>query len=135
MPKFGIEIEGLDDIINQLDELGADIKEVAEKALKATHEYVTNEVENAIKPHKYTGATEKSIKRKSEIGWNGSVAESHVGFDISKGGLPSIFLMYGTPRMKKDQKLYNAIFGKKTNEKIRQIQEDIFFDAIRKVGG
>ena len=43
--------------------------------------------------------------------------------------------MYGTPRMKKDQKLYNAIFGKKTNEKIRQIQEDIFFDAIRKVGG
>ena len=46
------------------------------------------------------------------------------------GGLPSIFLMYGTPRMKKDSKVYNAVYGKKTMDEVSMIQALIFADAI-----
>lgn len=43
--------------------------------------------------------------------------------------------MYGTPRMKKDTKLYNAIYGTKTQKEIKQIQKEIFEEEIRRVMG
>lgn len=130
-----IEIDGFDEMMARLSEVKGAAKSTSEKALKATHSYVTKEAEKTIKSHKQSGDTEESLRKKPEINWSGSVAEVKVGFDISNGGLPSIFLMYGTPRMKKDQKLYNAFYGKNTKEKVKELQEDIFHSAIRKVGG
>ena len=64
--------------------------------------------------------------QKLRVEWSGTKAFVDVGFDIQNGGLASIFLMYGTPRMKKDTKLYNDIYGKKTRDEIRALQEEIF---------
>lgn len=131
--KTRIEFEGFEEVIARLKKLDGDIKGVTEKALKETHKVITKKAETAIAPHKQTGATEKSLKRNAEIEWAGSLASVEVGFDISNGGLPSIFLMYGTPRMKKDQNLYNAFFGTKTKKEVMELQESIFYDEIRRL--
>ena len=131
--KTRIEFEGFEEVIARLKKLDGDIKGVTEKALRETHKVITKNAETAIAPHKQTGATEKSLKRNAEIEWAGSVASVETGFSIRNGGLPSIFLMYGTPRMKKDQNLYNAFFGNKTKKEVMELQETIFYDEIRRL--
>ncbi|WP_286144703.1 hypothetical protein [Bacteroides caecimuris] len=131
MAKFKVEFDGFDEMVARLSKIGGSAKKTTEKALKATHSIITKEAEKAIKPHRRTGATERSLIKKAEIEWGGLIAEVEIGFDIDNGGLPSIFLMYGTPRIKKDQKLYNAFKGKKTLDKVHEVQEEIFFSAIR----
>ena len=131
--KTRIEFEGFEEVIAKLTQLDGDVKGVTEKALRETHKIITKKAETAIAPHKETGATEKSLKRNAEIKWAGSEASVETGFSIRNGGLPSIFLMYGTPRMKKDQNLYNAFFGNKTKKEVVEIQEKIFYDELRRL--
>ena len=131
--KTRIEFEGFEEVIARLTKLDGDIKGVTEKALRETHKVITHKAEEAIAPHKQTGATARSLKRNAEIEWAGTLASVETGFDISHGGLPSIFLMYGTPRMKKDQNLYNAFFGNKTKKEIMELQENIFYEEIRRL--
>lgn len=131
--KAKIEFDGFDEVVSRITNLGGDVKGITEKALKETHKIITAKAEEAIKPHYKTGATEKSLNRDAKISWAGTIGSVEVGFDISNGGLPSIFIMYGTPRMKKDQKLYNAFFGKSTKNEVMQAQEEIFNDEIRRL--
>lgn len=131
--KTRIEFDGFEEVIARLTKLDGDIKGVTEKALRETHKVITKKAETAIAPHKETGATEKSLKKNAEIKWSGSEASVETGFSIRNGGLASIFLMYGTPRMKKDQNLYNAFFGNKTKKEVMEIQEKIFYDEIRRL--
>lgn len=135
MAKLKLEFDGFDEIIAKLKNLEGDIKGTTEKALEASRDYVVPNLHGAMRPHKQTGQTEKAIDENAKVQWTGTEAKISVGFDISHGGLPSIFLMYGTPRMKKDQNLYNAIFGTKTQKEIRKIQEDIFYEEIRRLNG
>lgn len=130
MAKLKIEFDGFDETINRLKDLGGNVKVVSEKALKDSHAYVTPKLHAEMQKHKQTGETESSIVDTAKVEWAGSVGSVKVGFDISNGGLPSIFLMYGTPRMPKDQKLYNAIYGKATQDEIKGIQQDVFLDEI-----
>lgn len=131
--KTRIEFDGFEEVIARLTKLDGDIKSVTEKALRETHKVITHNAATAIAPHKETGATEKSLKRNAEIEWVGSEASVETGFSIRQGGLPSIFLMYGTPRMKKDQNLYNAFFGNKTKKEVMELQERIFYEEIRRL--
>lgn len=131
--KTKIEFEGFEEVIAKLTQLEGDVKGVTEKALRQTHKVITKKAETAIAPHKETGATEKSLKKNAEIKWAGSEASVETGFSIRQGGLASIFLMYGTPRMKKDQNLYNAFFGNKTKKEVMELQEKIFYDELRRL--
>lgn len=131
--KIGLNFKGFEEYAERLDKLGGDIKKATEKALQATHDHITPNLEKDIKRHHLTGATEKSLARDAKVQWTGSTAEIKVGFKIHDGGLPSIFLMYGTPRMKKDQKLYNDIFGGKTKREVAEIQKKIFMEEIKKI--
>ena len=133
--KFSVKFDGFDEVVARLSKLEGDVKKITEKALKETHANITPNLHLEMVRHRRTGQTEKSIVENAKIDWVGSVASVNIGFDISNGGLPSIFLMYGTPRMKKDQKLYNAIYSKKTKKDIMKIQEDVFYEAIREAGG
>lgn len=135
MGKAYLEFEGFDKAIARLTKLGGNTKSTTEKALKKTHEIITDKAEKAIRPHKETGATEKSLYREGKVDWAGTLASVNVGFSISKGGLASIFLMYGTPRMKKDQNLYNSVWGTATRKEVLNAQEEIFFEEIRKLDG
>lgn len=120
-------------LIKKLEKLEGDIKSTSEKALKESQKYITKNLHTEMKKHHRTGKTEKSLVENPSVRWVGTMAEIDVGFDISNGGLPSIFLMYGTPRMKKDQKLFNAIYGKGTIEEVAKIQADILYKEIRRL--
>ena len=134
--KFGIQFDGFTELMENFDRLGGDLKEVSEECLTVAHEVVTPKIKADIRRHKRTGATEKSIKNNVQISWEGTTASVGVGFKIGEGGLPSIFLMYGTPRMKKDTKLYNDIYGSAVRKEIAAKQEEILQNAIaQRLGG
>ena len=135
MAKLGIEFDGFEKLIQKLEDVEGASEQAVENALVATHELVTRNLQSAIAPHRRTGETEKSLKRNAEVTWVGTTAEVEVGFDIDNGGLPSVFLMNGTkvngtPRVKPDTKLYNAIYGAKTKKEIAELQEKEFRKCI-----
>ena len=132
MAKIEMEFDGMDAIIRQLEQLEVDVRETVTDALHEAGQLVTEQARAAIQPHKSTGKTEASLRENPTVEWTGTQAAVNVGFDINSGGLPSIFLMYGTPRMKKDTNLYNAFYGSETQKKIEQIERDALNAAVEK---
>ena len=97
--KLSIDFKGFDTIKKQLDQLGGDAtKRAVDEALRASQQIVAEKVSAAMTPHNYTGKTKKSIITNAPVEWTGDTAAVGVGFNIVGGGLPSIFLMYGTRR-------------------------------------
>lgn len=134
--KIGLKFEGLEEMIEQLERAEIDIKPTVEAALKASKQAITPGIQQQIAKHHLTGDTEASLDKSMKVEWEGTRASIDVGFDIKNGGLPSIFLMYGTPRMKKDTKLYNSIYGSKVKKEVARVQEEVFQKRIaRKLGG
>ncbi len=133
--KLTISFDGFEEIMEKLDRTTADTKEITERALQKSYDTVTPVIKSAIEPHHLTGQTEQSLAENERVEWEGTKAHIKVGFNISNGGLASIFLMYGTPRMQPDKKLYNSIYGSATKKKVKKIQEEIFKEELRKVMG
>lgn len=133
MHKYSLEFQGFEEIISNLQKIDGDVKKTTEKALKKTNDIVYQKAKQAIQKHRRTGRTESSLRQSSPVNWGGDIASIDSGFDIENGGLPSIFLMYGTPRQHKDQQLFNAFFSKKTIDEIRDAQASVFFDEIRRL--
>lgn len=134
--KFGIQFDGFTELMENFDKLGGDLKAVSEDCLRAAHEIVTPKLHADMTRHHRTGDTEKSIIDTANVDWDGTTASIDVGFDLKHGGMPSIYLMYGTPRMPKDTKLYNDIYGSAVKKQISTKQEEILQNAIRRrLGG
>lgn len=133
--KIGLQFEGFDELSAKLEKLGGDLKATTEKALQDTHDFITPNLHADMAQHKRTGNTERSIVDNAKVQWAGTVASIDVGFDLTNGGMPSIYLMYGTPKMKPDKKLYNDIYGSKTKKDVAELQQKIFVDAIKKKMG
>lgn len=134
--KISLDFPGLEEYAEKLDRLGGDyLKKAVEKSLEKTKDLINEQLHEQMKKHHRTGNTERSIMDQARVEWSGTMLSIDVGFDISHGGLPSIFLMYGTPKMPKDQRLYNAVYGAATKRKVKQLQEDIFNEAIKDVMG
>ena len=137
--KISVDFLGYEVIKKQLDELGGDAtKRAIDSALKASQQVVADNVSAAMQPHDRTGKTKKSIVTNSPVVWVGDTAEIGVGFSISGGGLPSIFLMYGTklfgqPHIQPDKNLYNAVYGAKVRKEIQSIQEQAFNKVLERV--
>lgn len=136
---WSIEYEQFKELEKQLESLaGMDgVIEATENALKATDDYVTAEVDKAVASSKFdfdrTGRTKGSIDKDKNVEWKGTTAEAKAGFTISKGGLPSIFLMYGTPNIRPDTNLKNAAKGQGIHrDKINKIQQEEFNKVIKK---
>lgn len=134
--KWGIQFDGFADYMAELDGLGADLKAITTECLEAAHEHITPNIQTDIQKHRRTGNTAKSIITDKRVEWDGTVGSIKVGFNLKQGGMPSIFLMYGTPRTQKDTKLYNDIYGGATKKKIAEKQQQILNNAIAKrLGG
>lgn len=135
--RIGLHFEGWKDYVAKLDELGGTdyMKKGVEKALIESKKHINPKIEQAM-THlpaggRYsTGVTKDSIDTNMAVEWEGLTATIKVGFDFSKSGLNSIFLMYGTPRMKPVKGLKNAIYGAKTKKEIAEIQERVMRDII-----
>lgn len=133
--KIGLQVAGFEEYMAKLDRIGGSpaMKKGVEKALKASQELVANKLDAAMAtPNlpaggKYSGGgTKKSIERNSEVEWSGMRGAIDVGFRFEESGMKSIFLMYGTPRHKPPMKavkgLKQAIYGKKAQEEIAEVQ-------------
>lgn len=151
--KFGLNFDGVAELSEKLEQLGGDLKKVAEEALEFIPGDVNPKLHAAMQKHKGHGVTERSIVEGQQVKWTGNVASIDVGFDLKKGGMPSIFLMYGTPRhapgnqyggpvrpdaqehpgIKADTELFNAIYGSKTQKDIAAKQQKIFNQAIQEL--
>lgn len=137
--KITIDFKVFEKYAEELDKLGGDLRAVTEDILQESHDIVTTETERAMQKHNKSGKTERSILRNEKVKWEGNIASINVGFDIANGGLPSIFLMYGTPRhepnhpgTEKDQALYDAIYGTKIKRRLKQLADWKLQDAIQR---
>ena len=138
--RIGLQFNGWEEYIAKLDELGGTqlMKKGVEEALIESKKHVNPLIEQAMTKlpagGKYsTGDTKKSIDKDNKVDWSGMTGEIKVGFDFSKSGTTSIFLMYGTPRMKPVSGLKSAIYGAKTQKEVAEIQEKVLSDVIKKV--
>lgn len=135
--KLTIDFDGFDILQKRLTELGGDAKQAAENALTESHKIVTQKVTAAMVKHRESGDTADAIISAPAVKWTGDTASVDVGFDIMDGGLPSIFLMYGTqlhgqPHITPDRNLYNAVYGAQTRKEIRAVQEAEYTKAVER---
>ena len=131
MARMSIKFDGFDDLAAEIDRAGGNLEAAVEDALLQTQEYIQNGLTIAAAPYNgkgikgyATGKMFRSIIDDRKIYIRGNVAEVRVGFELDTG-FHSIFIMYGTPRIKKDQRVYNAIRGTKTQKDIAELQESV----------
>lgn len=126
--RFGLEFDGFDALLKRMEQREADMKALAEDALTGTFEAVQSTLQGAVGASRFnfnrTGRTRGSIVPGPDIQWEGNTATVGVGFKISEGGLPSIFLMYGTPTITPDRELYDSIFGAGVRDKVQKAQRE-----------
>lgn len=135
MAKMSVTFDGFADMAERLDRMGGDLRKAANEALEATQDVTAQNLATAAAPYAHkggglkgyaTGAMYRTIERDNRIAWGGSVATVDAGFDLkADGGFHSIFVMYGTPRMSKDVRVYNAIKGARTRADIAKRQKEI----------
>ena len=140
--KISLSFKGFEELAEKLDKAGGDLKKVTEKALITSKKIVEQNLKDTVNDSNFpahgkysTGLTEKSIDTSETVEWNGTKATIKVGFDFKISGLRTIFLMYGTPRMKKSPKIFNAVYGAKTKKQVAEIQKEIFESEIKKIIG
>lgn len=140
--KIGLQVKGFEEYMAKLDELGGTttMKRGVESALKASKQYVTPKIKAAVASSNLpaggvysTGDTAQSIDEDMAVEWEGMTGSVKVGFDFKKGGMASIFLMYGTPKMPPVAGLKDAIYGTKTQREIADIQKDALNKVIKRV--
>lgn len=138
--KMSIQFDGLEVYQKQLERLGGGqaVKRAFDDALEESQKLIAEKVTAAMSPHNNTGKVKRSIITHDPPEWTGDTGAVNVGFDIMGGGLPSIFLMYGTqlygqPHIQPDRNLYNAVYGAAVRKQIREIQEKAFSRVLNEV--
>lgn len=132
-----IDFSNFADYADQLDRLGANLKEVIARAMEEAAEKVQQDTIAALAKAnlpaggQYSqGETEDAVITDLRPKWEGSVGEVGLGFDKTRPGAGG-FLITGTPKMRPDYAL-ERIFGtrryeteiKKTIEKALQREID-----------
>lgn len=134
--KFAFAFDEMAELAEKLEDAGGDLKEAADKALRATHDYITPDLESGIKRHVLSGDTKESLDKRGGVVWESDLkAHVNIGFNLKEGGLPSIFLMWGTPKMKPDRKLKNAAFSAKVKREVAAIQREEMEKALKEIAG
>ena len=148
MAKMSIVFNGFKELMESIDKAGGSIENAAREALEESQKIIQREVQSAAAPYASgglkgyaTGAMHKAILKNAQVAKHGAYYEVPVGFDLdAHGGYHSIFVMhgtyvYGTPRIAKDMRLYNAVFGAKVKREIAETQERILGEHLRLAGG
>lgn len=136
MAKMSIIFDGFEELARRVDKSNNGLQKAVDEALTETQKLIQSNVSSAAAPYARKGrkgyATGKmygAIIKNASVEWQGSRASVEVGFKLkgsaTGGGWHSIFVMHGTPRIKKDSKLYNSIKGKRTENQIKKLQEEI----------
>lgn len=145
--KISLEFDGFKELAYAIDKAGKNLKTAVDEALTETQKLVENSTTTAAAVYKFkglkgyaTGAMYSSILHDPQVKWQGYVAEVGTGFTSNNGAtlsgyMHSIFVMYGTPRMSKDQKVFNAIKGTKIKNDVKKKQQEVLQKYVTLEGG
>lgn len=134
--KLAFNFDEMYDLAEKLENAGGNLQAAADRALKATHDHITPNLATGIKRHVLSGDTQESLDKRGGVVWESPLkAHVNIGFNIKEGGLPSVFLMWGTPKMKKDAKLKSAAFGAKVKREVAAIQQQEMEKALKEITG
>lgn len=140
--KFSIDFDGFLDYARQLDELGREyLQKATDQALTKSKDYVNEKVIEAMDSSPYnfkgsgrsTGQAKKSAVsvEKLPVEWNGTIATAYAG--VSWYDAPeATILAYGTPHIKGDTKLKNALKCKgSVRKEASRIQQEEFVKVLQ----
>ena len=139
--NFSLDFNGFLDYAKELGNLGGNaLKKAVDNAFTASKDYVNDEVGKAMDASKYNfdgtgyskGKAKQSLNkiRQKPVEWTGDTAKAYIGVDLTEA-LEVVFIIHGTPHMKKDKKLYNAIKVKgNIKQKVEEIQKEEFNKVI-----
>lgn len=133
--KFAFRFDEMSELAAKIEAAGGDLQKAAESALKATHGFITPQLNRGVSRHVQTGETKGSLEKKARVTWvHPMLARVEIGFDLSDGGVPSIFLMWGTPKMKPDTNLRRAAYGAKVRREVAKIQREALETVLKRLG-
>ena len=142
--KITLSFPGMKETLERFEKMDGAVGPAVTEALQKSYDYVTSHLEDQIEQHHRTGRTAESLLKNEKVQVEGTTYYIHVGFDVSNGGLASIFLMYGSPKhritrysnkkksvwdhpgMDADAVLYDLVFGPSTKAEIAKIQKKVF---------
>lgn len=131
MAKIGLKFNGVEAILKTIDNMGLNVHDAAEEALKASYDLVTKQVETELIKYKTnTGNMRESFYNSETVKWIGQTASVKSGFDQKESMHATYMMITGTPYRKPDKNLYNAIYGAATKKAIKQIQEETLMKLI-----
>lgn len=132
--KIGLDMSELADFAARFEGYEHELKRGIEAALLATKKEINNNLQKDMCKHNRTHETTDAIDKSFNVKWEGTEASVKIGFRFPKG-LPSVFLMYGTPKISKDTRLYNDIYGAATRRKAKQLQKEALQKVLQRIGG
>lgn len=122
-----IEMYGMSELLKKIEQAEGKVDEAVKKAVDNSLEYVGMKMQLFMMGHRLTGETYSSYEQVKAQIKKGKV-EAITGYDLNKGGLPSIFLDVGTPTQRPYFFRYYAI--ENSSKEIAEIQrktlEEIF---------
>lgn len=127
--KSKIDFYGSSELLKKLEKAGANVEKAIVNALKKSAEKPKQQMLEYMHQHKLSGATMKSFTE--EIKSEGDKIYMKVGFDIKKGGLPAVFLNYGTPRIAPSFFIDNAI--ENNLDEIKRVQLEALNNAFKEL--
>lgn len=141
--NFSLDFDGFLDLAAQIDEIGGEkaLKKATESALNESKKHIQAEIEKFMymSPYSFTagyrrskGRARASLDKISEIPvqWEGTTAKAYIGVDLEEAPEVAI-LIYGSPHIKPDKKLYKAIKVKgNLRKEVSKIQKLNFAAAL-----
>lgn len=115
------------------------LEAAVEQALQSTHDFITPKLAAGIARHDFSGATKESLDKVPAVKWVTPLkAQVSIGFDLTAGGVPSIFLMWGTPRRKAsempvDKAFRNSAFGPAVKREAAKLQREAMEAYLQKI--
>lgn len=148
--RFKVDFKGFDEMLYKYQSLGGNTKQVIEKCLKAVPDIINPNLKRDIAKHRRrkSNSAADSVAENQQVEWEGTTGRIPVGFEFAKGGLPTIFIMYGTARhapsnqygtysgttfVPQDTQLWSDIFGIGTKRKINETQKEVFEREIERL--
>lgn len=147
--KFGLNFDGFLELARQVDELGGDcLKQATQNAMQKGKDYANGQIIIAMSSSPYafikgkqsspsnqpaTGEAIASVVEvmKKPVEWDGTRATAYIGADLKE--VPEVIILaMGTPHIKADTKLKNALKVKgKIGKEFARIQQEEFNKVIK----
>lgn len=127
--KARIITTGSEEILKQIESMEGNITNALVKAIESSGLVATAQFRQTAIQHKQSGITEESLVDNPKAEINGSKIIMKTGFNITKGGLASIYLDRGTPK----QDPINYVDKIKKNKSVSKAVEETLEQEWRKM--